>query len=392
MTINNGYNLSIKIENEQTDFDQNNYSLMLHDSIHSIYNNAEIIFDDITGFLRETLLTNQGVKYDIAMTSEVHNDVSPSCEYSVEADECVENLQNGVMSNKIKIKLVNYFFEKQIVENRAYQGTISSIINKVLKNDFLKKDIQECGSNSIWYQIACDQKTFLESTLLKNSYSKATDGFPFFMFITFDGVFNFKNLKTMFDKKPVAKLLFNPQSKDTFNENSIIDCKPFKTGSLKLKKYYLRNNVYRNYKTGQYVKAKVSIKDNIIKHLKLPIIGTNDNVTKYTYYNLSQKTVGEQEALKGRIIQENKMEFFIDRLMIIVPFSPLLKSGETVDLDLALTYQNNSTEPALYQSGLYLIEDCVHYWDNKSKTATTTLIVFRKSCAIPNFKLSARLI
>lgn len=392
MTTNEGYIISIKIEDEETDFDPNNFSLSLHDSIYSIYNDAEIIFDDITGFFRETLLSSEGVKYNILLSNKIHDNILPSCDYIVESDECLENLQFGVLSNKIKIRFINNYYSKQNIENKAYKGSISSVINNVLQNDFEKKDVQNCDCNTIWYRIASDQKTFLEKILLKNAYSKSIGDFPFFMFTTFDGKFNFKNIKTLLDKKPIASLEYNPQNRNTFNENSILDCKPFKTGSLNLKKYYLRKNVIRNYETGKFTEENVAIKDNQTNGLKIPILGTNNKITKYDYYNLSQKINGEKEALKGRIVQNNRMEFFVDRLIITVPFNPMLKSGEMVDLNLSIISSKNTSEPSLYQSGKYLIEDCVHTWSNASKNATTRLVVGRKSCIIPNFKLSQRLI
>lgn len=393
MIINDTYEIGITVESVDLDIDARNFSLSIHDSIYSIYNTASLYIKDMTGLFKESLLSCEGNDYEIYFASLLHDQIKLKAKYTVESDETLSQLIQGSLSNELQINFVSGFYNTQEVLNKAHVGKLSDITKKITSPYYNEKlDIDSVDCNTTWYQIDCDQKTFLEETVLENAYSKSNKEFPFFMFGTCDGYFNFKNIKSLTDKGAVTTLVYDLPNQDTFNESYITELKPFKTGSYKTKHLRNRQIITRDIETGEYNDQFKTIKDNMIFGSKVPIVGKIATVTDYEYFNLEQKTIGEKEALKGRILQKGRREFFIDRFLITTLFNPTLMSGKVVDLALYVPTGSGSKEIALYQSGNYLIEDCTHTWDSKTQSATTTIIIGRKSCTIPNTKLIGKLI
>lgn len=393
MIVNDFLEIGLKIGADEIDIDPINFSLSIHDSIHSFYNTASLIIKDITGLYKETLLSCEGNVYEIFMASRLHDKVKLKSKFVVTKDEVQESLAQGVLAGQLKIDLVGAFYDEQTIESKAYKSSLSDITKECAEGYYKENlNIDEVGCKSIWYQLSTNVKDFLEDVVLKNAYDKSNDGFPFFMYTSNDGSFNFKNIKKLFEKGSVATLTLSTNSQESFSEVSIIDIKQFKTGSEISKKFRNKEYTLRNRETGEYTKKNRDIKKNLIESTKVPIVGDISKVTDYEHYGFTKKKASENDALKGRLIQTNRKEFFIDRHIITTHFNPTLNSGAIVDLALYIPSGENSGEIALYQSGNYIIEDCVHSWDHTTQGATTTIIVGRKSSSIPAFKLTGKLI
>ncbi len=86
---------------------------------------------------------------------------------------------------------------------------------------------------------------------------------------------------------------------------------------------------------------------------------------------------------KAQLIFDNKKTMNLEFFEIIVPFNSLINSGKTIELEI-----KTQNEISKYNSGKFLVEDCIHTWDGKNKRGLTTLIVSRKQIFIPsNYRL-----
>lgn len=394
MIFNDYYNIDIYLNEENRQLEPQNFIFSIHDSIHALYSNAKLKIKDPTGYLRESLLFEEGNTFKISYSIKAFEDIILKSSYTTTHDDADKIVVQGILSGDTTISLVHEFYTKQIVENKAYNDRISSIVDKLTDYQFTKKNINDTGSKSIWYQLRSDQKTFITDVLLPNAFSNNANKTPFFCFIDCANEFNFRNYKSMIETSPVCTLTFNTIDPKKTSFYSIYDIKPFRVGSLVTKKLRNRNIVTRDKDTGSFIQKSATLKElpeNMFGGYTIPLIGDLSIQTNYQYYSFTQKTNGEKEALQARIIYDEKEGFFLEKFIITTAFNPKLKSGLTVNLEIGIASKNNN-EKSLYQSGKYLIEDCIHNWNGEERRGSTELIVSRKFIKAQDNLLSKKLV
>jgi len=397
MIYNQYYNLEVSLNGQALEISPNETYFSMHDSIHNFFSNSTIILNDSFGLMREYMMSIEGTLYDLSYGIENLKNNLLKNSYVTISDETKEVMSNGVLNGKISLNLLHSFYDKQEIQNAAYKKTISNIIDSLIESHFFKeKDIESTQGVTTWYQLGMNQKDFIEKVLIPNAYSDSADKTPFFAFIDNNNVFNFKSYKTMFNSSPVATLNFNPIKKEGSSINSIYDIKPFRTGSLKTKSKRNRTLISRSLQNGSFTKEKdlmssyPGTKEN---GALLPILGNEKVVTDFIYQSYQYTDQGRKESFLGRKIFGQKDSFFLEKFIITLPFNPLLNSGKTVMLNLAILNENRIPEYSLYNSGKYLIEDCIHSWvGGDIKRGSTQIIVSRKYCFIPStFNLKAKI-
>lgn len=376
------YELDLKINDISLEFSPQELNFSIHDSIHNVFSSANIYINDTSGLMREFLFFNEGNKY--SLTFGIKDLTTLNSDYIVESNESQDIITQGILSCKYKLNLLHNWYSYQEITNKAYTNRISLIVRELIQNYRFKSIIMnDTSNNTTWYQLGMNQKDFIEKVLLQNAYSFNMDGTTFVCFIDVDNNFQFRNIKSLFDSNPVAELVYAPQIKDNYSINVIQTIKPFSEGLLQTKKTLNRTVVYRDLQTGEISTDDDDIMTHPINsklpNSKLPILGNNNLKTDYKYYSWKYTNLGEKDSFQSRIYRDQYKGYFLDKFIIMVPFNPLLKSGSIVKLNLSYLNDKNQPEYGLYQSGNYLIEDCIHTWNaNKQKIGTTELIVSRK--------------
>lgn len=392
MIYNDYYNIDFLLNKKSLQITSSDVVFSIHDSIHSFYPTATVLFNDITGSVREYLLPIEGNIFTIIYGTEL-NSKSISCNYVSNKSETPQSMSNGLLNGRITQRLTHEynFYEETI--NKAYAGKISTIVSSTISDyTFSKKNIDATGSESTWYRLTSTQKDFIENVLIPNSYSDNSNNTPYFCFITVDNIFNYVHYYTLTTKSSIATLYYAPIKQSSIDINAILDIKPFNNCS----NYKLRNRkvLTRSPSDGTFTTTVKKITDcpsNNPSENKFPVIYNKNLNTSFEYYLFNKTDLGEKEALKARILDEEREGLFTEKFQIITAFNPELKSGENVDLDLNIM-GSTLIEKSLYSSGKYLIEDCIHSWDGSIKKGFTTIIVSRKYAKVPsNYLLSSKL-
>lgn len=398
MIYNQYYNLEVSLNGQALEISPNETYFSMHDSIHNFFSNSTIMLNDPFGLMREYMMSIEGTSYELSYGIENLKNNLLKNSYVTISDETQEVMSSGTLNGKISLNLLNNFYDKQEVKNAAYKKPISSIISSLIEDFLFKaKDIESTQGVTTWYQLGMNQKDFIEKVLIPNAYSDSADKTPFFVFIDNNNVFNFKSYKTMFNSSPVATLNFNPIKKDSSSIDSIYDIKPFRTGSLKTKSKRNRTLVSRSLKDGSFTKEKdlmSSYPGTKESGALLPMLGDEKLVTDLYYQSYQYTDQGRKESFLGRKISGQKDGFFLEKFLITLPFNPLLNSGKTIILNVTILNEHRIPEYSLYNSGKYLIEDCIHSWiGGDIKRGSTQIIVSRKYCFIPStFNLKAKII
>lgn len=398
MIFNEYYNIEIGMNGQSLDLSPNETYFSMHDSIHNFFSNASITLNDPFGQVREFLFSIEGNILSINYGIETAKENLIKNSYVVIADETPEINSRGILNGKINIKLMHEYYDRQIVENKAHKMSISSNINSMLSQyTFKNLNIDTTQGTTTWYQLNMNQKDFIEQVLLPNSYSDEANKTPFFAFIGNDNIFNFKSYKKMFESSPVATINFRPIKQDESSINEILDLKPFRTGSMKTKENRHRILVLRSMQDGTF--STEVVKMNSTPSIKeggslLPIIGNLSQVTDVHYMSFNYTEKGKKESVTARKAFQQYDSFFLEKFMVTLPFNPILQSGKTINLNASILNESLTNEYSLYNSGKFLIEDCVHSWSGGTlKRGITQLIISRKYCFIPNtYSLKAKII
>lgn len=398
MIFNEYYNIDISLNGNSLEISPNETYFSIHDSIHQLFSNSIFKINDSTGELREYLINMEGNIFSITYGVESLKDNLLKNSYVVLSDETPEVFLSGNLNGKITLNMSHEYYDKQEVENMPHSDIISNIVRKLSKSyNFKSLNIDTTQGKSMWYQLAMDQKSFIEKVLLPNSYSNNSSMTPFFAFIDNDNQFNFKSYYSLFNSSSVATLTYNPLTSEGSNINSIYDIKPFKKGSEQTKKNRNRTLFSRSTETGKYIKRKdlmsnyPSAKDN---NALLPIMGKESIITSMEDQSFEYTDEERKYSFAARKIWGQKESLFLEKFIISLPFNPLLVAGKTVELKLSILNESRTSEYSLYNSGKYLIEDSIHTWEGGSiKRGTTQIIVSRKYCFIPNnYKLRSKIL
>jgi hypothetical protein len=384
---NNFYYIKFLINGQDTQTSGKDISFSLHDSIYSFYSNATLRANDITGLLRDNLFAVEGLPLEINFgTDEVNQNIIQKI-VTISSDT-PETTMPGICGGYINLKGNHAFYSTQNVEGKAYTGTISSIVNEVTDYPFTKKSISSTSGSTTWYRLQQSQKDFIESVLLPNAYSPSANGTPFYCFTDLSNTFNFKSYHEMYNQNSVATLQYKPWEPSNIDFNCIFQIVPFITGSKYTKKLWHRKEISRSISDGSYTAEDVYLYDSPEhkwEDRQIPIIGDKDLTTDYDYLSFKYTESGEKEAYLGRKIFKQRKGFALEKFVITLSFNPALKSGIPIDLDVAVSDDAGYATKALYLSGKYLIEDCIHEWrGGLENRAYTTLVVSRKFVTAPN--------
>ena len=385
MIHNDLYYFDLKINGQTINVLENDLDFQIHDSVNCFYNNAILNFNDVSGSLREFLLFSEGVEYELSFG---FKDNFLRCKYTVDSDDTKEQTKLGTISLPTKLSLVNSFFKKEEIKSEAYNKKISEIVSDIFSSENFKKNIETTSSKAIWYRPLQTQKEFIEMLCKKaNPYGENT---PYYCFFNCDNSFNFVSYENMLNQQEVTTLYQFPQADSGINLSTVYEIKEFKQGSLKTKPYWNRRVFSRDVSTGEYKETICKMSDYPKKsNYSIPIIFDNRTITGYIDTgNEEDKTYNTAMINYGL-----KNTFFLERFVVTTIFNPNLMSGKKINLETKYSPNLVDLEKANYISGEYLIEDCIHIWDNKARRATTQIIIGRKFAKIPSdYKIKKDLI
>lgn len=388
MIFNDYYDIDIYYNNTSLEISPLETYFSMHDSIHSFFNEANLQLNDPYGILNEHLVSMEGNIFGIYFGVPSVSFEPIKNNFVIYNSEIPENQSIGIMNGKLNINLLHEYYNLQEVRSEYYNSMISTIVSQVVSDySFKSTNIKQTNGSTVWYQLDCNQKDFITKTLLPNAYSNTANNTPFFAFIDNGNIFNFISYDEMMSKNPIANLTYTPINKDGMSINSIYDIKPFSTGSLKTKQLRNRKVIYRSTVTGEFSTQYDTIK-NYPKQLgintSVPIVSKNNLITDINYQHFQYTEKGEKESVIGRLVDSERDGFFLERLIVTLPFNPLLKSGLTVNMEISILNELKTPEYSLYYSDKYLIEDCKHSWTGGTiKKGMTQLIVSRKFSSIP---------
>lgn len=397
MIFDNYYDIDIQYNGQSLELDCQSVSFAIHDSIFSQLSSASFTITDSTGLYRNNGLATEGNHIQIQYGLNPLPDEKLVTDFVVESSENINVSTPGILSGVIRLNLIHNIYDKQVVDTVAYNQKISKVVEDYCQaKNFKKTNIEQTEDKSIWYQLGVDFSTFIDTVLVVNAYSNNSDETPFFCFINSKNEFNFKSYKNLINQTEVETLTWVPVKPDAMQLNSILDIKPYNTGSKKQKYTRQKTIITRSYIDGSFVR-KVSETgnhpSNKASSSKIPIVSQEKATTDYVYYNYTFRKLEDNNSLRARINYDFKDSLFIEKYLITTAFNPRLVSGRIVNLQLSVASPNGEgIESSAYQSGNYLIEDTIHSWDGTTKKAITTLIVSRKFCKSINKTLVDKLV
>lgn len=380
MIFNDYYEIELIVNSETIKLSPTDYSFILYDSIHSLYNWATFNIKDLTGLIQESLFTVKGLK--ITLGYGIRDNKINKSEFTIDHDKITEPSQKGILSGDVEINLINSWYDKQELKSSAYNDSISNIIRQIVTQKFSSFNIESTGNDDTWYQPLITDAKFIQDVLLPNSYSDNSNKSPFYAFINSDGTFNFRNLNSMLKDNPAANLKYIAEAQEgDFSINNIMRLRRWRIGNEKL-----RNLIHRGiYKIDISNGSLIEEEDFIFSHPEgttgnVPIIGDRNLFTGLLNLGYSKTDIGQKQSLLGRQINSIKDSMFIDKMLIIVPLNPKLIAGKIVNIFI-FTLDNingNIQKSSTTFSGNYLIEESRHTWNGERREGFTTLIVGRK--------------
>lgn len=371
------YDIDIKFLSQSLELPAQAMNFSIHDSIHNFYSNATINIQDNTGLFRESLMNINGAEFELFFGDP---EKMIKSKYIVNSSHSNEPKTYGILNGDLNLFCEHSFIYEQKEINRAYKNQIHKVVD-VISKDFLfkKTNIKSTDSILTLYRISMNQKDFIEKVILPNSFSGNCNNTPFYCFIDVDNCFNFTSWNEMYASSPVAKLYYSTTKSSDFDKNKILSIKPFSKDFSTISKNINKTLYYRDYNSGEFFKENSNI-SNFPKNEKanfLPVINSNieSMETKSYYYN----DYARKETTKAKLINDNRNTMGLEYFEIAIPFSSNVCSGKTLDVEI-----QTINETSKYNSGKFLIEDCIHTWNGKDKRGITTCIISRKQVSIPN--------
>ncbi len=381
MKFENYYDIDIKFLSQSLNLPAQAMNFSIHDSINSFFSNAEINLQDNTGLFRESLLNINGSSFELFFGDP---NKTLKAKYVTRLSHSEEPKTFGTLNGDLNLFCEHEFFYQQKETNAAYKDKANKIVESTIKDySFKKLNIKETDSTIVLYRISMNQKDFIEKNIIPNSFGSNCNDTPYYCFIDTENCFNFISWNEMYSTSPVAKLYYSSTKPADFDKNKIFSIKPFSKDFNDISKNISKTNFYRDYDSGDFFKVNSNI-SNFPKNEKekfLPMLrsGVQSFETKSYFY----KDYTRKELTKAQLIFDNKKTMNLEFFEIIVPFNSLIKSGKTIELEI-----KTQNEISKYNSGKFLVEDCIHTWDGKNKRGLTTLIVSRKQIFIPsNYRL-----
>lgn len=380
----NDYTIELKFFSETISSSNQSLKISLRDSIHSFFPTSMIEVQDSTGILREGFFNSNGTEFSVGIANSLGGVES---KFIVNSSDSTDGYSQGLFNGKIILNCLHEYYNKQSVENKPYKNTVSGIVKSIVEEyKFSKLNISNTDSELVWYRIAQSQKEFIEKVLLPNSYGSNSNETPYYSFIDNNNGFNFTSWEEMFSQSPVATFYYKPSRPEDYSENYILSIKPFTKKYSDYEKSINSKVYYRDYNSGEYSVQDSFIQDfpkNKNKENLLPFINTTA-IKSVLDENILYDDYARKETNKARLIHKNKSCMGLEYFIVTVPFNHKLLSGKTLELETYVLTGTDVAEKSFYNSGKFLIEECVHSWDGENKTAYTTMIVSRKFVKVPN--------
>jgi len=383
-----GYTIELKINNQVIEILPTEYSFSTKDSIYSIFNKGILNFHDVTGLLQESFLFSGGIP--IGIKYGIDTEAINSCNYIITRNSLEKSEKQGILGGNVLIRLSNSWSDEQGKLSTAYSDRISNIVKKLAqKYNFQDLDVESTGNNDIWYQTFMSDAEFINNVLLPNAYSKSADNTPFYCYVTNDNVFHLKSAKSMFGNS-LGVYNYTLENQQSINRTTIISLKRWQKGTD------LHGNLHHRhiFKFNKDDGGLEEDEDYITDYLNpmgaqgasnVPLIYEKTRITDFVDLGFTQESPGQKENLLGQLCNSMKEGMFLERLFIVLPFNPKLKSGNPIDIRIFSITENSDNEHySENYSGKWIIEECTHVWDGPNNRALTKLLCGRKYVNVTN--------
>lgn len=386
------YEIEIKAANRIIKILPTSFSFMMRDSIYRIFPSITFELQDMSGLLQEFMATIEGQRVQISYGNQ---DRVLVCPYVITKDSLLQIENPGIFSGRVDIEGLHAWYDDQEVLSIAYEDRISVIVRD-LASEFPfsvspsidEIHINDTGNESIWYRPFLDQADFIKNILLPNAYSNNANRSPFYCFITNGNVFNFRNMRDMFDSTPVQNLVYRIEQGENFALTAVNDIKRWRVGSDITHPMRRRIVSYHDY-TGT---GSVTYEDEVLtdyrppdnSRQKVPILDTNTFRTSYHDFGYEQREVGKQQNKQGQLHNSMRDTMILERLLITLPFNPFMSAGSTVNIDIYRIGEDGEKVLSKYFSGRYLIEECNQIWNGNQQKGFTKAILGRRYVDLPS--------
>jgi hypothetical protein len=367
-----GYNLEVLINNAPVSPSAHSYAMSLHDSIYSPFSVLELAFSDPSGAYLEYGTFWQGTPIKINFGIAGMKDLLAP-EFRVVDRDVIKSGETvpGLSGNLKVTALHKSFFDNRKSPNIALKEmTVSDAVKKLLpavKVENTKGKVEAYAFD--------DPYTIIKEILLP----QATNGklHPYCFFMDLLGDLHFKSTGVLEEGSPVETLeLRRIDAQDENIYNVINSFLPFQENVQDVfGKLYLENKVLKD--DLSFATDKVSISKDA--KFKIPImVDTWKQNSPYFHRQFNPKV--EYDAIQtGLQADALRSGFFIDKVLVNIPFHPNLVAGKVVKTEISM--YDASYNPVLSEtfSSNWLIEQSTHLWDGKKKQAGTTLVLCRSS-------------
>lgn len=379
----NGYVFKILVENKELDVTPQKIKFVIKDSIHKLYPEVVLTFQDFIGLAQEYGLVVDGTKFNCEYT---FNDNTISCPFRLVDTQTKELVTTSFIAGDLNCKLKHDYHWEDMILSKAYRDKkISEIITTLFsKYNFKSRSIKNTENKNDWYQPLMNNHKFIYNILLPNAYSTNSNDTPFFCYIDSNNNFNFTHYDYLINQNPIVNLTYNPEDTISQFDTNVQGLYSYLSGNNMTHEFYYRKNFEIDYSDGSLIEKNKRLIDYPKKN------NTSDNsppkqvpIRKrgefYTGYNLfpNAETRGQKDNNLGRQIYLQKNAFFLDRMRITLPLNLKLTSGKTVNIDF-LKAENG--QKSIRFNGVYIIEQSEHMWNGEN--GLTILNIGRK-----NFKI-----
>lgn len=363
------------------------FSFVISDSIYNLYPSGIFSIHDLASYFQEGLATVPGAKVRIEYGDKENLN---KCEFVVQQDELPEAEHHTILRGNVEIPLIHSWYNDQQITNKGYQDKISNIIDEITNEySFEDKDIESTENNDYWLQCLQSNASFIKNTLLPNCFSINSNNTPFFAYITTDNIFHLRSFHSMTIKNTVATIAYKAQFLQK-EQNEI----EMRNRISSLKRWRENLKTVWNYKNRKIFKidredGTLQIEDDSITDhpskggFLIPIMNDHGNATGYANLQFTESETGRKQNLKGQSIHYLRDSLFVDYFQIILPFNPVMHSGDLVDMSIYLP-ENDASKLSQNFSGKYVIVNCEHSWNKEDLTGYTNLIVGRKYVQLPD--------
>jgi len=386
----NGYTITMKVNDHDFDLSPSEFSFVIHDSIYEMFPTLTLYLMDSSGMLQELLFGVIGTKLKITYG---YDSKVMSATFKVLSDSTRGMLSQSSVAGMIQLDLVHEWYFDQEKQSNGYHDRISSIVREIAESySFTQMRINDTGNYEYWYQPNVSQFEFIENFLMPFSYSDKSNNTPFYCFIDNNNHFNYRHYKDLFSQKEITSLHLMDDSQESASGNAI-------TSFLRTRLDYeslqsaLKRNFYEIDDTGNLQMYEADITEVPALKKKIFSIPIIDDL----------QLVRGKVHLPENLNDEDRIGFITNSLADVVnlekgtvdlSFNPMLKAGQKVMLNIPSAQDLEHQESSLYHSGEYIIEECFQKWSKDSDSGSTSLILGRQGGKAPasQFKLKRMLI